>query len=287
MPPALAAAAASDLSIWPFAVLAAVVLLGLVALVGGPWWRARRRAVLRRAPFPSAWRAILRRRVPAVARLPVPLQQRLKGHVQVFLADKAFIGCQGQPVSDEHRVTIAAQACLLLLGQADARAPVFPQLRQVLLYPGPFAVQRPVAAPGGVQQLQHQALAGESWQQGQVLLSWPDARAGAADADDGQNLVLHEFAHQIDQDKGQADGRPWRAQPAVRRRWQAVMDTAFAQLQAQPCAVLGDYAAQSPAEFFAVATERFFEQPAALAELWPAVYQELVTLYQVDPQAWA
>lgn len=285
MPPPLAAAAA-DPSVWPMLVLAAVVLAGAAWLAGGPRWQARRRAALRLQPFPAAWRAILRRRVPVVARLPVPLQQRLKGHVQVFLADKAFIGCQGQPVSDEHRVTIAAQACLLLLGQADARAPVFPQLRQVLVYPGPFAVQRPVAAPGGVQQLQQQALAGESWQQGQVLLSWPDARAGAADADDGQNLVLHEFAHQIDQDKGEADGRPWRAAAATRRRWQAVMDAAFEHLRAQPSALLGDYAAQSPAEFFAVLTERFYEQPAALADEWPAVYQELVALYQVDPRAW-
>lgn len=262
-----------------------LALLGLGALVGAPHWRAWQQRGLRAQPFPAAWRRILRRQVPYLARLPPPLKRRLEGHIQVFLAEKAFIGCQGQAITDEVRVVIAAQACLLLLGEAAPQA-LFPQLRQVLVYPSGFVVERVQHQPGGVQHHRAQALSGESWQQGQVLLSWPDVLAGAARPEDGDNLVLHEFAHQVDQDKGPADGRPWRPSGRERQRWDAVMGEAFARLSWQPDALLGTYAATSPAELFAVATERFFEQPAALAEAWPEVFAELQALYRVDPRAW-
>ncbi len=268
----------------PMLGLAGAVALGVAATLARPWWTERRRERLRAAPFPPAWRRLLRREVPQVARLPADLQQRLKGHVQVFLAEKPMLGCQGQRIDDAVRVSIAAQACLLLLG--DARPAYFPGLRQVLVYPGAFVVERLRQAPGGLQQSKRQVLAGESWQQGQVILSWDDVRVGAADPQDGENVVLHEFAHQVDQDKGAADGRPWRARRSERRRWDAVMGESFARLQAEPSALFGDYAASDPAEFFAVATERFFERPQALAEQAPEVYRELAALYRVHPLAW-
>ena len=206
----------------------------------------------------------------------------------MFLADKPFLGCAGQVVTDEVRVTIAAQACLLLLGQAGG-AP-FPRLRQVLVYPGAFAVPAAQAADGGVVHeftpTRRQALAGQSWAHGQVVLGWAEVLAGAADPGDGQNVVLHEFAHQIDQDKGAADGRPWQPGRARRRRWAAVMDDAFGRLRAQPSPLIGAYAATAPAEYFAVVSELFFEQPQALAQAEPAVYRELALLYQVHPLAW-
>ncbi len=268
--------------------LAALVLLGISALLAQPWWQARRRARLRARPFPPAWRRILRQRVPAVARLPADLQQRLKQHILVFLAEKPFIGCAGQAISDEVRITIAAQACLLLLGRADAE--VYPRLRQVLVYPGAFAVQAAQAGEAGVVHEftpgQRLALAGQSWAHGQVVLGWAEVLAGAADPGDGQNVVVHEFAHQIDQDKGVADGRPWLPGRARRRRWAAVMDAAYGRLQQQPSALIGSYAATAPAEFFAVTSELFFEQPQALAGAEPAVYRELALLYQVNPLAW-
>ena len=99
-------------------------------------------------------------------------------------------------------------------------------------------------------------------------------------------MVLHEFAHQIDQDTGIADGRPWRPTPALRQRWAAVMDAAFERLRQQPSALISDYGATEPAEFFAVLSELFFEQPQALAAEAPAVYRELALLYQVNPLAW-
>lgn len=260
------------------------VVLGIAAALARPWWTARRRARLRALPFPAAWRRILRRRVPAVARLPADMQQRLKGHLQVFVAEKPFIGCDGLAITDEVRVTIAAQACLLLLGHA--RPEVFPRLRQVLVYPGVFVVEHEQPAGGGVVHRQRHALAGQSWSQGQVVLGWDEVLAGAADACDGQNVVIHEFAHQIDQDKGMADGRPWRPSRRLGQRWAQVMDEAFRRLQHQPSALIGSYAATEPAEFFAVVSELFFEQPQALAAEVPAVYRELALLYQVHPLAW-
>ena len=268
----------------PLLALVLAALGALAALLAQPWWTERRRARLRALPFPPTWRRILRRRVPAVARLPPDLQQRLKGHIQVFLAEKPFIGCAGQTISDDQRVTIAAQACLLLLGQPRPR--YYPRLREVLVYPDAFVVNRVMAQAGGVVQAQRQALSGESWTQGRVILSWAETLAGAADPADGRNVVVHEFAHQIDQDKGVADGRPWRVSRAQRQRWAQVMGEAFERLRQQPSALISNYGATEPAEFFAVLSELFFEQPQALAAEVPAVYRELALLYQVNPLAW-
>lgn len=268
----------------PMLVLALAVLLGSVALLAQPWWTERRRARQRARPFPTAWRRILRRHVPAAARLPADLQRRLKRHIQVFVAEKPFVGCQGQTITDEVRVTVAAQACLLLLG--DERPDYFPRLRQILLYPDAFLVQQERPLGDGLVQVQRKALAGESWTEGQVILAWAEVLAGAADPADGRNVVLHEFAHQIDQDKGLADGRPWRPKAVVRRRWAAVMAAAFERLQDQPSAVIDAYGASDPAEYFAVVTELFFERPQALAAEAPAVYRELAELYRVQPLAW-
>ncbi|GAP37689.1 hypothetical protein ISF6_3634 [Piscinibacter sakaiensis] len=269
-----------------------MILLPALALVSWwlsePWRLRRRRARIVRTPFPPAWRAILRRRVPVYRRLPVVLQRRLRERVQLFLADKAFIGCDGQAVDDEQRVTIAAQACLLRLGQADGGR--FPGLHQVLVYPGPFVVDRVAHGVGGVQQDQRRVLLGESWSQGQVILSWPDARDGAALPDDGHNVVLHEFAHQLDQENGAANGAPPLGSRQRHARWAGVMQAAYAALQARLAAgqpgVIDAYGATDPAEFFAVVTEAFFERPAALADEQPALYAVLSGYHGLDPRAW-
>jgi Mlc titration factor MtfA (ptsG expression regulator) len=275
---------ATVLSALPFALVTAAVLLWAAALAAQPWLTERRRERLRSRPFPTAWRRILRRRVPLAARLPSDLQMRLKRHIQVFLAEKPFIGCQGQPITDEVRVTIAAQACLLLLG--DAKPDYYPRLRQILVYPDAFVAQRERAVGAGLVQEQRQPMLGESWSHGQVVLSWAEAMAGAADPDDGRNVVLHEFAHQVDQDSGMADGRPWRPTTALRRRWDRVMGTAYARLQQAPSEVIDSYGASDPAEFFAVVNEAFFERPRDLMAEAPEVYEELAALYRVNPAAW-
>jgi MtfA peptidase len=271
-------------SAWPAILMASAVALGVLALMAKPWRLARHRKRLRAQPFPAAWRRILRRRVPLVARLPTHLQLRLKRHIQVFIAEKPFIGCQGQAITDEVRVTIAAQACLLLLGHETPD--FFPRLKEILVYPGAFVVDREQALGGGVVRDQRQALSGESWSQGRVVLSWADALTGAAEPHDARNVVVHEFAHQIDQDDGTANGRPWRPTPQLRLRWQRVMDAAFQRLQHMPSDVIDPYGATDPAEFFAVASEVFFERPADLAAEAPEVYREFSALYGLNPAQW-
>lgn len=266
------------------AIVVAILFAAAAALLLQPWWQRRRRARLRGQPFPRRWSRILQRRVPLAHKLPEPLRQRLQQSILVFVADKPFIGCGGQPIGDEQRVTIAALACLLLLGRPDEAC--YPRLRQVLVYPDAFVVPRRQSLPGGVVEERPRALAGESWGQGQVILAWSEVLAGAADPGDGRNVVLHEFAHQIDQDSGQPDGSPWQADARARRHWAAVSQAALARLRQAPSNVLDAYGASDPAEFFAVATEAFFERPHALAEEAPELYEALAQLYRLDPRSW-
>jgi hypothetical protein len=167
----------------------------------------------------------------------------------------------------------------------------YPKLRQILLYPGAFVVDRPAPLPGGVQLEQRRALAGESWSQGQVILSWQDVLQGSLDPLDGRNVVVHEFAHQLDQVKGQANGAPPLTDRFAQKRWTQVMQAEFDQLRQTLAqggsSLLDPYAASEPAEFFAVASEHFFEQGALLAQQHPRPYRELAGFYGVDSAAWA
>ena len=271
----------------PLLLVGLLVLLIVAWLVGEPACVEWRRERLRRRPFPMAWRRILRRRVPYLRRLPVDLQLELKRHIQVFLAEKPFIGCAGQRITDDVRVTIAAQACLLLLNRP--RPSYFPELRQILVYPGAFVVDRAHTDGSGVLQDKRQVLSGESWSQGQVILSWQDTLDGAAVADDGRNVVIHEFAHQLDQETGHANGAPWLRRARL-QRWSAVFNGEFQRLQEQLAmqqpTLLGEYAATNPAEFCAVASEVFFEQPQRMLDEAPALYSELAGFYRVDPVGW-
>jgi Mlc titration factor MtfA (ptsG expression regulator) len=281
-------------------IIAVLGLLLVLWFAGEPLLVAWRREQLRRRPFPAAWRAIVRQRVPQVARLPADLQLQLKRHMQVFLAEKRFVGCAGLDITDEMRVTIAAQACLLLLNR---RTDYFARLREILVYPGSFVVDSVRGDASGVLHQRREARAGESWAQGQVVLSWDDVLDGAARPDDGRNLVIHEFAHQLDQEKGHANGAPWIGGAIGRVRWARVGGEACERAQDQaraaaaerasagtaepPAAPLIDpYGLTDPAEFFAVVSEVFFERPHALADQYPRLYQAFRGLYRVDPQAW-
>jgi Mlc titration factor MtfA (ptsG expression regulator) len=268
----------------PLLLIALAAAIAIGALVVPPLAARARRARLRRQPFPAAWREILVRRVPYYRRLPADLQRQLEGQVQVFLAEKSFVGCAGQAIDEEVRVTIAAQACLLVLNRNDY---CYPNLREVLVYPGAFAIERIRGEPSGVLQDVRQVLSGESWTRGQVILSWDDVVQGAAIDDDGRNVVIHEFAHQLDQEKGYANGAPWLGSRHRYPRWAEVLGREYARLQyeastGQP-SLLNPYGATAPAEFFAVASEVFFEQPRSMAAMHPDLYEELRHVYRVDP----
>ncbi|MEP7101031.1 MAG: M90 family metallopeptidase [Burkholderiales bacterium] len=265
----------------------AATLALLTWLLREPLFAEWRRARIRRQPFPVEWRQILRTRVPYFRTLPADLQLQLKKRMQVFLAEKPFIGCAGLVVTDEMRVTIAAQACLLILNR---RTDHFANLRQVLVYPGAFVVDKVRADGAGVSHERRDALAGESWSLGQVVLSWQDTLDGASVIDDGRNVVIHEFAHQLDQANGAANGAPQLPSRARRARWQRVLGAEFQALQRRVSAgeesLLSDYGAVDPAEFFAVASEVFFEQPARLAAEHATLYRELSGFYRVNPLSW-
>jgi Mlc titration factor MtfA (ptsG expression regulator) len=273
-------------------VLAALVILvvaiGMIgaALLAPTWARLWRRRRIVRRPFPAAWRDIVRRHAPLVRELPAALQLRLKKHIQVLLQEVPFIGCAGLEVTDQMRVTIAAQAAFLLLGRGGS----FGNLREVLVYPGHFVVPRSEAGAGGVVHEGRDVLAGQSWQRGQVIVAWAAAQEGAADPHDGANVVMHEFAHQLDQAAGAANGAPYVGRGALQQDWARVMNREFnalvARLASDEPSLIDPYAATSPAEFFAVTTEIFFERPDALAAERPALYEQLKRCYRLDPLAW-
>ena len=265
-----------------------IVAVGVAgATLSGPTlarlWRRQRIAG---QPFPAAWRNIVRRRVPLAHELPAARQLRLKKHIQVLLAEVPFIGCAGLEVSDEMRVTIAAQAAFLLLGRGGS----FGNLREVLVYPGHFVASRSEAGAGGVVHEGRDMLAGQSWQRGQVVVAWDAVRDGAANPHDGANVVIHEFAHQLDQDTGAANGAPYVGRGGLQQAWASVMNQEFDALRGRlaraESGLIGPYAATSPAEFFAVASELFFERPDALAAERPALYEQLKRCYRLDPMSW-
>lgn len=270
----------------PMLILALAVTLVLAALLLPAPLRRRRRARRFAAPPPADWPARLAAQVPLYRALPAGLRAELHGHMQVFLAEKRFVGCDGLEVHEDMRLSIAAQACLLLLNRPGD---YFPGFTSILVYPQSFVV--PVVSRDGVLETHEDELrSGESWQRGPVVLSWEDILHGTTLAGDGYNVVLHEFAHKLDEENGALDGVPALRDDAEQAAWIDVLSREFdlLRLRARNAedVVLDAYGGHSPAEFFAVATEAFFERGAALAARHPRLYQALLGYYQVDPATW-
>lgn len=250
----------------------------------GLFGRRRRQQQLRSAPFPPEWLGILERNVPFYANLADADRRELQGHVQVFLAEKHFEGCNGLELKDEIKVTIAAQACRLLLHR-DAE--VFPRLITVLVYPSAYVAKSVEPIAGGGVLEGEQVRLGEAWKDGVAVVSWDDVRAMAKGATPGENLVLHEFAHILDMEDGASDGTPILPDRGQYASWVAVMEGEYERLRRDSYlgrySVLDHYGAKNPAEFFAVATEAFFEKPTVLAKRHPELYAELRNFYRQDP----
>lgn len=261
-----------------------LLALALALLAYYPRWRLARALAL---PLPQTSLAILQRKIAIYAGMPPDVQRQLQRLVVQFLHQKKMIGCAGLVISEEIRVTIAGQACLLLLNRPTR---VYPMLSTILVYPFSFAVERADVGPGGVVTATQDDLLGESWGDGRVILAWDHVQSGAADWTDGQNLVLHEFAHQLDSESGITNGAPLLGSASRYRSWAAVLSRDFAQLQHdafyQQQGVLDHYGATDPAEFFAVATETFFEKPQQMAQHHPELFAEFEKYYRVDPRAW-
>lgn len=248
-------------------------------------FRDRRRRELAARPFPAAWAAIVARNVPYGRHLGGAERSRLEDLIKVFLAEKRFEGCGGMVITDEVKVTIAAQACLLLL---NLHHNYFERLRSILVYPSGFIFEQRHAggAAGTVAETRSAAL-GLSGSGGAVVLSWTDTLEGAENPADGNNVVLHEFAHQLDQLDGVMDGIPPIGSGALYRDWARVLDAEFHRLHAametDTPSLIRDYGATMPAEFFAVVTELFFERPRELRREHPELYDAFRRYFGQDP----
>lgn len=264
--------------------------------LGRDMLRRRRRLRLAAQPLPDEWPGILEHNVPLYRRLPRTLRAELHGHVNVFMSEHRFEGCGGMRITDLVRATIAAQACVLVLGRKEGYRRT---LGSVLVYPHAFVVSH--RTPLGV--IEPQTRLGESWRYGEVVLAWDEVPQGPEDASDGRNVVVHEFAHQLDHEDGFADGMPTLDRRSDYANWSRVLGARYEELResveaaqdeedagregpGRGAAVLDAYGATNPAEFFAVATEAFFEKPEELKAQLPDLYEQLQNYYKLDPAVW-
>ena len=264
-------------------IIIAIVLIP-VFFIGRKLSRSAKRKRLLTMPFPEDWVQIIRNNVPLYNRLPDSLKEQLHGLIHVFLTEKNFEGCGGLKITDEIKVTIATQACILLLNRKTS---YFKKLRAILVYPQTY-VARTKSSDGIITIDGHSVRLGESWQNGPVVLAWDSVTGGTLNVTDTGNVVLHEFAHQLDQEDGAADGAPILEHRSSYLTWARVLSGEYEALRNRrgPRSVMDDYGATNPAEFFAVATEAFFEKSKRMKKKHPELYDELKNYYKLDPAEW-
>lgn len=248
-----------------------------------PWFKNRRRKALREKAWPDEWSIYLNRNVRLTWNLSAPMQQQLQQRIQIFTAEKNWEGCEGLVVSDEMKVTVAANACIMLLGVKDF---YFDNVATILLYPRVFSRKQDARySAGGVE---HRS--GEAWQGGPIVLSWQDSLRGGRNEDDGHNVVIHEFAHALDGLDGEMGGNIVFENADDAADWRRVLDVEFDQLteaaEQKRSTLLDHYGATNHAEFFAVATETFFEQPRQMEREHSRLFSLLQKYYRVDPIPW-
>src|SRR5947199_4984551 len=247
--------------------------------------KQQRRRRLRARPFPKEWRKLIQHHVVFFHKLSAGERAELLSHIQVFLAEKRFEGCVVFAITDEVRVTIAAQACLLLLHR---ETDYFPGLLTILVYPLTYMVEEKRQVGEHVWESGTVSRLGETGRRmGSLVLAWGGVKHGAADPSDAKNVVLHEFAHQLDYENHAADGMPALATSEDQSAWSEVMGSEFASLRAADESgvptLLDTYGATDPVEFFAVSVEAFFERPRALRTYHPKLYAELQNYFRQDP----
>jgi len=249
------------------------------------WLKERRRQKLLAQPCPAPWLDILARRVPLYRALDPDEQAKLRDTLRILLAEKSWEGCKGLELTDDLRVTIAALASILVLGN-DAG---YDNVQTILVYPEAFRVPEQHALVGDVAVHGEGERLGEAHHRGPVILSWADIQEDVAKPGYGQNLVFHEFAHQLDMQNGEADGVPMLPR-RLRHRWQKVMAREFERLckaaDRERDTFLDPYGATDEAEFFAVVTEAFFDEPLTMRERHANLYELFREYYRVEPAKW-
>lgn len=247
-------------------------------------FRDHRRRVLDEEPFPEEWSAIIEKNVAFFKELHPDERERLEDLIKIFIHEKHFEGCGGFEVTDEVKVTIAAQACLLLL---NLEHNYYDELVSILIYPSGFNHKGMCYNEGGMITEEDVPVSGLSSSGGVIVLSWPDTIGGAKNTEDGNNVVFHEFAHQLDLLSGNVNGAPVLSSYAEYRDWGRILTREYKELQEDVAkhrrSVIRAYGATTPAEFFAVVTEIFFEKPRQLKEDHPELYEEFKHYYRQDP----
>ena len=272
--------------------IALIFLLAIVVVVAcltPSFLRARRRAAFLRQATPSGWDGILERNLSVYQELPAELRGKLKSLALVFLAEKRFEGCGGLDLTDEMKLIIATEACVLLLGRP--KPSFFPTLDSILVYPGAFYSRESSSIGGQWLAEDDTEKLGESWHQGAIILSWEHVKREGNMLNDGLNVVYHEFAHQLDEERGFADGAPSLEESGQSyAEWSEVMSREYSSflrdIKRGRRSPIDEYGSSNPAEFFAVATESFFEKPLQLRSRHPRLYDEFKGFYGLDPAVW-
>ncbi len=249
------------------------------------WLRDHKRKRILESPFPPEWEAVLERRMKHWGYLDDDEQQLLRELTQVFIAEKYWEPCGGLELTDDVQVTIAADACLLLLGLDGLE---FKDVSSILIYPSTVKTpDAPHASFGSVVESGSQAILGQALQGGPVLLTWDSVREGARHPEKGHNVVYHEFAHKLDMLTGSVDGMPPLATRNQVDDWVRVATEEFQRVQDRSArgerTFLDAYAATNVGEFFAVATEFFFDLPQKMHKERPDLYEMLNGFYRQDP----
>ena len=247
------------------------------------YFRNKRRKRQLATPLPGPWWGIIDENVPLVRDMDKFDRKALGGIVQILMHEKTFEGCDGLTITDTIRLTILAQAAVLLLHRDTG---YYPTLKTILVYPSIYMANHQQVLPDGTVIEGPQARLGESWYQGSLVLAWDNVQSSAWNHDDGRNVTLHEFAHQLDGVATGMDGAPKLPDRARYRSWARVLGAEYEQLVDElrrgQNTRLDPYAATNPPEFFAVATEYFFEQPGQMKRHYPELYDELAAFYQQD-----
>lgn len=233
-------------------------------------------------------RQLLQDCVPYYHLLSLEHRERLAAMVHAFIREKQFIAHPGVEIDDEVRITIAGMACLLLVGLP--RLGVYPGLHEVIVRPQRFGEELEAIGPDGRKYTVRDMRIGEAWHRGPIVLAWDNVRHAVAAPCDGYNVVFHEFAHAIDGMDGKTNGSPPMESDEQAAEWSRVFSAAYdAFMEANrqgETTFLDPYGASSPAEFFAVVTEHFFEQPRQMLRRHRLLYEQLKRFYRQDPAHW-
>ncbi len=249
--------------------------------------KSKRRQEMLQSEFSSEWSDYLIKRVPIYVKLPDYLKEQLHGLINVFIDEIEFVGCSGLEITDEIKVTVAGQACILLLNRETS---FYNGLNTVYIYPHTYVKGNKSSRDGKVISEQTIACEGEAWQHGPIVLTWDNIVHGASDIRDGHNVVFHEFAHKLDQESGRGNGTPILEQSTQYLAWGRILGEEYKELcdktKQRKESVMDAYGATNEAEFFAVATETFFEKPRQLFVQHEELYEVLKDYYKLDPLMW-